>query len=72
MHPLANKNDVKAPAKPTVRRSPDETTVAALGIINAELIARNKKTAMLKALRLAQEPAEEKPVKKGTAKKKKA
>lgn len=69
---MANKNDVKAPAKPTVRRSPDETTEAALGIINAELIARNKKTAALKALRLAQEATAEVPVKKTAGKKKKA
>jgi hypothetical protein len=68
---LTSKNDTKTAAKPTVRRSPDETSAAALHIINAELVARNKKTAMLKALRLAQEPAEEKPVKKAAAKKKK-
>ncbi len=68
---MTSKNDTKTAAKPTVRRSPDETTAAALHIINAELVARNKKTAMLKALRLAQQPAEEKPVKKAAAKKKK-
>ncbi|WP_438749592.1 hypothetical protein [Pararhizobium sp. O133] len=72
MHPLVNKNDVKASPKPTVRRSAEETTAAALDIINAELIARNKKTAMLKALRLAQEPTVATPVKKAAAKKKKA
>ncbi|HTO31069.1 MAG TPA: hypothetical protein VL202_07835 [Pararhizobium sp.] len=69
---MANKNDVKAPPKVTVRRSAEETSAAALGIINAELIARNKKTAMLKALRLAQEPTVAIPVKKAAAKKKKA
>ena len=68
---MADKNDVKAPAKVTVRRSQDETSAVALGIINAELVARNKKTAMLKALRLGQEPAAEEPVKKAAAKKKK-
>jgi AAA+ superfamily predicted ATPase len=69
--PLADKIDVKVPGKVTVRRSPDETSAAALNIINQELVARNKKTAMLKALRLGQEQAEEKPVKKAAAKKKK-
>lgn len=54
-----------------MRRSPDETSAAALHIINQELVARNKKTAMLKALRLGQEPVEEKPVKKAAVKKKK-
>jgi len=67
---LADKTDVKTSGKVTVRRSPDETSAAALNIINQELAARNKKTAMLKALRLAQEPTEAKPVKKAVAKKK--
>jgi len=67
---LVDKNAVKAPAKVTVRRSQDETSAAALGIINAELVARNKKTAMLKALRLSQEQSQEKPVKKAASKKK--
>lgn len=67
---MADKTDVKAPGKPTVRRSQDETSLAAQNIIKAELAARTKKTAMLKALRLAQEPVEEKPVKKAAAKKK--
>lgn len=71
MHRLTSKNNARTAAKPTVRRSQDETSAAALNIINAELVARNKKTAMLKALRLAQEPVEEKPVKKVAAKKKK-
>lgn len=66
---MTDNNDVKTPAKPTVRRSQDETSAAALGIINAELAARTKKTAALKALRLGQEQAAEKPAKK-TAKKK--
>ncbi|MCV9963370.1 hypothetical protein OIU34_15805 [Pararhizobium sp. BT-229] len=69
---MTDKNDVKVPAKVTVRRSPEETSAAALGIINAEQAARKKKTAMLKALRLGQEqPVEEKPVKKAAIKKKK-
>jgi hypothetical protein len=68
---LADKIDIKAPGKVTVRRSQDETSAAALAIIKAELVARDKKTAMLKALRLAQEPVAEKPTKKATAKKKK-
>jgi hypothetical protein len=69
---LTDKNDAKAPAKVTVRRSQDETSAAALGIINAELVARNKKTALLKALRLGQQPSvDEKPVKKAAPKKKK-
>lgn len=67
---MADKTDVKTSGKVTVRRSPDETSAAALNIINQELAARNKKTAMLKALRLAQEPTEAKPVKKAVAKKK--
>lgn len=67
---MTDKADIKAPAKVTVRRSQDETSAAALSIIKAELAARNKKTAMLKALRLAQEPVAEKPAKKATAKKK--
>lgn len=67
---MADKTDVKTSGKVTVRRSPDETSAAALNIINQELAARNKKTAMLKALRLAQEPTEAKPVKKAAAKKK--
>ncbi|WP_349433380.1 hypothetical protein [Pararhizobium sp. A13] len=67
---MADKIDVKAPGKVTVRRSQDETSAAALRIINAELAARNKKTAMLKALRLGQEPVAEKPVKKAVSKKK--
>jgi hypothetical protein len=68
---LTDKTDIKAPGKVTVRRSQDETSATALAIIKAELVARNKKTAMLKALRLAQEPVAEKPVKKAPAKKKK-
>ncbi len=69
---MTYKNDVKVAAKPTVRRSQDETSAAALDIINAELLARNKKTAKLKALRLGQEqPVEEMPVKKAAIKKKK-
>ncbi len=67
---MTDKTDTKAPAKVTVRRSQDETSAAALAIIKAELVARNKKTAMLKALRLGQEPVVEKPVKKAAAKKK--
>jgi hypothetical protein len=68
---LTEKTDIKAPGKVTARRSQDETSTAALAIIKAELVARNKKTAMLKALRLAQEPVAAKPVKKAAAKKKK-
>ncbi|WP_275789561.1 hypothetical protein [Pararhizobium gei] len=65
------KNDNSTAPKPTVRRNQDETSAAALSIINAELIARNKKTALLKALRLNQEPpVEQKPVKKAAGKKK--
>ncbi|CAN7198835.1 hypothetical protein LJR098_000515 [Rhizobium sp. LjRoot98] len=67
---MTSKNATKTAAKPTARRSPDETSAAAQHIINAELVARNKKTAMLKALRLAQEQAEEKPVKVAAKKKK--
>ena len=67
---MTSKNATKTAAKPSVRRSPDETTTAALHIINAELVARNKKTAALRALRLAQEQVEEKPVKRVTARKK--
>ncbi|MDW5314398.1 hypothetical protein [Rhizobium sp. PL01] len=67
---MTSKNEAKTAVKPTVRRSQDETSAAALHIINAELAARNKKTAALKALRLAQEPTEVKPVKKAAAKKK--
>jgi hypothetical protein len=55
---LADKDAVRAPAKPAVRRNPDETTQAALGIIQAELRAREKKTATLRALRLSQEQAQ--------------
>lgn len=66
-----SKNENGPAAKPTVRRSQDETSAAALSIINAELVARNKKTALLKALRLNQEPpVEEKPAKKTAGKKK--
>ncbi|CAN7487988.1 hypothetical protein LJR235_003274 [Pararhizobium sp. LjRoot235] len=68
---MTDKTDIKAPGKVSVRRSQDETSAAALAIIKAELVARNKKTAMLKALRLAQEPIAAKPVKKAAAKKKK-
>lgn len=69
---MTDKTDVKAATKVAVRRSQDETTAAALDIINAELVARNKKTAKLKALRLGQEqPVEEMPVKKAAIKKKK-
>ncbi|CAN7188625.1 hypothetical protein LJR255_000454 [Pararhizobium sp. LjRoot255] len=68
---MTDKTDIKASGKVTARRSQDETSAAALAIIKAELVARNKKTAMLKALRLAQEPVAEKPVKKAAAKKKK-
>ncbi|MCV9997822.1 hypothetical protein OE766_06155 [Pararhizobium sp. YC-54] len=67
---MTSKNNARTAAKPTVRRSQDETSAAALDIIKAELAARLKKTAMLRALRLAQEPVEEKPVKKAVAKKK--
>ena len=55
---LVDRDAVKAPAKPAVRRNPDETTQAALGIIQAELHAREKKTATLRALRLSREQAE--------------
>lgn len=68
---MTDKIDIKAPGKVTARRSQDETSATALAIVKAELVARNKKTAMLKALRLAQEPIEEKPVRKAATKKKK-
>jgi hypothetical protein len=67
---MSEKSNLKTPAKPTVRRSPDETTAAALGIINAELAARNKKTAALRALRLGQEPPAAQPKRKAAGKKK--
>ena len=68
---LADKDAVRGPAKPAVRRNPDETTQAALGIIQAELRAREKKTATLRALRLSQEQAQP-PVEKKTGGRKKA
>lgn len=48
----------KKPVKGTTRRNPEETTIAALAIIDADEAARQRKTARLKALRLEQEQAD--------------
>ena len=48
----------KKQAKTTNRRNADETTAAALAIIDADIAARQRKTARLKALRLEQQQVE--------------
>ena len=58
----------KKPVKGTNRRNADETTVAALAIIDADEVERHKKTARLKALRLEQQQSEVKTAKKAATK----